>query len=67
MNDTIINHVIKQGVFNDTVSRILEKQIKINKASSIFIIACGICLYFNNKKISKLTSEIKELRQTKGA
>jgi hypothetical protein len=67
MDNTVVEHMVNQGVFNKTVGEFLTNQEKVNKAFSLLIIACGVCLYFNNKKISKLTSEVKELKQMKGA
>lgn len=67
MDNTVVEHMVNQGVFNKTVGEFLTNQEKVNKAFSLLIVACGVCLYFNNKKISKLTSEVKELKQMKGA
>lgn len=67
MDNTVVTHMVNQGVFNNAVGKFLTSQEKVNKAFSLLIIACGVCLYFNNKKISKLTSEVKELKQMKGA
>lgn len=67
MDNTVVEHMVKQGVFNKTVGEFLTNQEKVNKAFGLLVIACGVCLYFNNKKISKLTSEVKELKQMKGA
>lgn len=67
MDNTVVEHMVKQGVFNNAVGEFLTNQEKVNKAFAILVIACGACLYFNNKKIGKLTSEVKELKQMKGA
>ena len=67
MDNQTIAHIIGQSSFNDAVSKVLTDQTKLNKACSVLIIACGVYLYFNNKKISKLTSDVKELKQMKGA
>lgn len=62
MDNTVIKHMVEQGVFNNAVCKFLANQEKVNKAFSLLIVSCGIYLYFNNKKISKLTSEVKELK-----
>lgn len=67
MQDSIVTHMVNQGVFNNAVGRFLTNQEKVNKAFSLIIIACGIYSYYSNKKLSKLTSEVKELKHTKGA
>lgn len=67
MDSTTITHILGQKAFNDAVHKVLTNQINFNKACGVLFAACGVYLYFNNKKISKLTSEVKELKQMKGA
>lgn len=67
MNGTVISHIVNQNSFNDAVLKVLKSQSTANKICSGLIIGCCIGLYFHNKKIGKLTNEVKELKQMKGA
>lgn len=41
-------------------------QQSLNKKIVFAVVVCAAYAYFNEKKIAKLASEIKELKQTKG-
>lgn len=67
MNDTMIAHIVSQNSFNDVVVKALKSQTNVNKLCGGLLIACFVGLYFNNKKLGKLTNEVKELKHMKGA
>lgn len=67
MNNITIAHIVSQNSFNDAVAKALKSQTTINKLCGGLVMACFIGLYFNNKKLGKLTTEVKELKQMKGA